>query len=168
MKPTKNIFFCRDSGRKKMLFKTKKNADTFIKFNKREIEEESGYCPQRSYFCLFCNGWHTTSKAEGFGKSRNEYLFEKYQQEKLLRNSSSKRGKAERLIEERLETLTEKLHKLPIEEIKLYLAENIKQLNSDIEELCKSGKKANEEKIKDLRYDLQVLYLIRKQKGFKK
>ena len=49
MKPTKNKVFCKDCGRTKMLFETEKKAENFIKFNKEEIEAESGYGPQRSY-----------------------------------------------------------------------------------------------------------------------
>lgn len=64
MKPTKNRVYCRDCGRVKMLFETEKQADTFIRFNREEIEERAGYCPARSYFCIICNGWHVTSKKE--------------------------------------------------------------------------------------------------------
>lgn len=54
MKPTKNRVYCRDCGRVKMLFETEKQADTFIRFNREEIEERAGYCPARSYFCYIC------------------------------------------------------------------------------------------------------------------
>ena len=64
MRPTKNRVFCKDSGRPKILFETEKKANTFIKFNSQEIETEVGYSPIRSYFCIFCNGWHVTSKTE--------------------------------------------------------------------------------------------------------
>lgn len=62
MKPTKNRVYCQDCGRVKMLFETQKKADTFLKFNSEDIEGESGYAPQRSYFCIACNGWHVTSR----------------------------------------------------------------------------------------------------------
>jgi hypothetical protein len=61
MKPKKNHFYCRQIGRKKMLFETKKKAETFIRFNAEEIEAESGYSPCRAYYCEYCAGWHTTS-----------------------------------------------------------------------------------------------------------
>ena len=64
MKPTKNRVFCKDSGRTKMLFDTEKKADIFIKFNSEEIMTESAYSPIRSYYCIFCNGWHVTSKTK--------------------------------------------------------------------------------------------------------
>lgn len=44
-----------------MLFEEKKNADNFIRFNKDEIFEENGKAPVRSYYCVFCSGWHVTS-----------------------------------------------------------------------------------------------------------
>ena len=64
MKPTKNRMFCLDCGRVKMVFDTQKRADTFLKFNSEKIQEESGYKPERSYFCIACSGWHLTSKKE--------------------------------------------------------------------------------------------------------
>lgn len=62
MKPSKSKVFCRDSGKPKILFETEKKADNFIKFNAEEIESESGYCPVRSYYCIYCGGYHVTSK----------------------------------------------------------------------------------------------------------
>ena len=43
MKPNKNIVYCTDCNRRKMLFETEKKADNFMKFNNDEIEEETGY-----------------------------------------------------------------------------------------------------------------------------
>mgnify|MGYP001588486806 CR=1 FL=1 len=82
MKPTKNKVFCKDCERTKMLFETEKKAETFIKFNKEEIQKESGYSPQRSYYCLFCDGWHSTSISKKIGVSKKERMFEQYKQEK--------------------------------------------------------------------------------------
>jgi len=83
MKPTKNRFFCKDCGKSKMLFETEKKANTFIKFNSEEIEEETGYKPERSYFCTFCSGWHVTSQKEYLViKSRTEKILDLYEQEK--------------------------------------------------------------------------------------
>ena len=79
MKPTKNRVYCRDCGRVKMLFETEKQADTFIRFNREEIEERAGYCPARSYFCIICNGWHVTSKKEhGHLISKSEKILGDY------------------------------------------------------------------------------------------
>jgi hypothetical protein len=81
MKPTKNRIFCPDCGRPKMLFESEKKANTFIKFNKAEIQEESNFSPERSYFCIACNGWHVTSRKEFTGKSSTELALELYHQQ---------------------------------------------------------------------------------------
>lgn len=79
MKPTKNKVFCKDCGRHKMLFETERKAETFIRFNSEEIETGSGRSPNRSYYCMFCNGWHVTSKKEQLNfKSKTEIVMEKY------------------------------------------------------------------------------------------
>lgn len=61
MKPTKNRCYCSACKRTKMLFETQAKADNFIKFNSTEILEETGHAPIRSYYCIFCMGWHVTS-----------------------------------------------------------------------------------------------------------
>lgn len=78
MKPTKSKVFCRNCNRHKMLFETEKKANLFIQFNQEEIQEVSGYSPQRSYFCLFCGGWHVTSIKEEIGTTKNESLYQAY------------------------------------------------------------------------------------------
>lgn len=79
MKPSKSKVFCRDSGKPKILFETEKKADNFIKFNAEEIESESGYCPVRSYFCIYCGGYHVTSKKNNpDAVSRSEKVLEEY------------------------------------------------------------------------------------------
>jgi len=66
-----------------MLFETEKEANTFIKFNGNEIEEETGYKPERSYYCIACNGWHTSSIKEIRNvKSRTEIILEEYKKDK--------------------------------------------------------------------------------------
>ena len=114
MKPTKNRVYCKDSGRPKMLFETENKANTFIKFNSQEIETECGYSPSRSYFCIFCNGWHVTSKTEHINiKSKTEIVLELRKQEKekraieVARNSEIRKTKKEALnkIDELIETL---------------------------------------------------------------
>jgi len=52
-----------------MLFETEKKAETFIKFNSDEIAEETGYKPERSYFCTYCGGWHITKERTKSAKS---------------------------------------------------------------------------------------------------
>lgn len=66
-----------------MLFETEKKAETFIKFNSGEIEKESGYKPERSYFCTYCGGWHVSSQKEYWAiQSRTEKVLDLYEQEK--------------------------------------------------------------------------------------
>ena len=66
-----------------MLFETEKKAENFIKFNSENIEEETGHKPERSYYCIACNGWHITSwKEYSHIKSKTEEILDYYQQEK--------------------------------------------------------------------------------------
>lgn len=78
MKPTRSRVFCRDSGKSKILFETEKKADNFIKFNAEEIKAESGFSPVRSYFCIYCGGYHVTSKESNPEVSRSERVLEEY------------------------------------------------------------------------------------------
>ena len=106
MKPIKNRFFCNDCGKIKMLFETEKKANNFIKFNSEEIEEESGFKPERSYFCIACNGWHVTHHKEDlsfrsitekfFGSSHNkeeQKTSEEEEEQKALFLAQKKNGK---------------------------------------------------------------------------
>jgi hypothetical protein len=56
-KPTKNRIYCPECRRSKMLFESETKANTFIKFNKDNIENGDKL---RSYFCVCCGGWHIT------------------------------------------------------------------------------------------------------------
>jgi len=98
MKPTKNKFYCKDSGQSKMLFETEKKANNFIKFNSDEIEAETGYKPVRSYYCMYCDGWHVTSQAEfDAGKwSRTERVINLYRQDQEKIAIEREKEKAER------------------------------------------------------------------------
>lgn len=111
MKPTKNRVYCKDCGRHKMLFETEKKANTFIKFNSEEIASETGIAPTRSYYCMFCNGWHVTSHKENIGvQSKTERVLELYKAEKenlalwRQQNAETKKRKREEL-EHRLELI---------------------------------------------------------------
>ena len=115
MKPTKNKIFCKDANRTKMLFETEKKANTFIKFNKEEIEIESGKSPIRSYYCISCDGWHTTSKTENTNvKSKTEKILELYDEHKEKRkleikeNAEKKKNREENLIKQ-IEGIEEKI-----------------------------------------------------------
>ena len=100
MKPNKSFVYCTNSNRRKMLFETEKKAENFMKFNNEEIEKESGYSPQRSYYCIFCSGWHLTSKKEKLKNiSKKEKLVEQYTQEHGRKNFEN------RDISKKLDTL---------------------------------------------------------------
>lgn len=159
MKPSKNKVFCKDIGRTKMLFETEKKADNFIKFNQEEIETESGYSPQRSYFCLFCGGWHITSIRETIGKSKNEKLIEKYLTEKA--NNQEKRNKLISKIENEIKGM----HNSQME---IFLTGQINLLKKEIEDLIKPANQDEKEKLKELRQELEIIYAVRKQNGFHK
>ena len=118
MKPTKNRIFCKDCGKPKMLFETEKKADTFIKFNSDEIEQESGYKPERSYFCIYCGGWHVTSIRDYLEiKSKTEILLDKYKEEKekkaiLQQERSIIRLKKQEELKKILSSLENEIYKL--------------------------------------------------------
>ena len=58
MKPTKNRYFCPQSGRVKMKIDTEKKAENFIKFNEKDID--TGGLELRVYYCVACGGYHIT------------------------------------------------------------------------------------------------------------
>lgn len=60
MKPKKRTY-CPASGRAKILFETKEEADRFIVYNSQEILFQHRKAPVRSYFCAMCCGYHVTS-----------------------------------------------------------------------------------------------------------
>lgn len=172
MKPTKNKVFCKDCERTKMLFDTEKKAENFIKFNKAEIEEESGFAPQRCYYCIFCGGWHLTSIKDKIGSSKKEQLLEKYLSEKKatkIKNQpkSSKienQKKRNKIINE----LESKIKEMDTSQKELFFAENINTLNKEIEQLLNSNSITEKEKLKDLRQRLEINNIVRKQNGFQK
>ncbi len=86
MKPTKNRIFCPCSQRPKMVFATKKEAISFLKFNANDIKERTGIKPVRAYYCTACGAWHITSKPQSsdqydlirrFGETDGNKIFEK-------------------------------------------------------------------------------------------
>lgn len=82
MKPTRSLTFCREGGRKKMLFESESKANNFIKFNADEIRESTGYAPTRSYYCISCGGWHVTHMAEfAHKKTLSEVMTDKMNKE---------------------------------------------------------------------------------------
>ena len=156
MKPTKNKVFCKDCERTKMLFETEKKAENFMKFNSLEIMAETGYSPQRSYYCLFCDGWHVTSSEVKTGMSKNEQRFEQLMEQK----EQEEQNKAEK---EKLKTLERKIRKMKLAQKEVFFAENIELLKSEIELITNDENSLEKEKLKELRQNLSVFYLSKKQ-----
>jgi hypothetical protein len=167
MKPTKNKVFCRDCERTKMLFETEKKANNFIEFNKEDIESEAGYAPQRSYFCIFCGGWHTTSIKESIGISKNEKLFEIYLTDKENKkgNENNKANDEEKRTK-RISELEDKIKSIDSSNIEIFFTELIEFRKNEIENLSKSENLDDNKKLKELRQDLDTIYFVRKKYGF--
>jgi uncharacterized membrane protein YhiD involved in acid resistance len=167
MKPTKNKVFCKNCERTKMLFETEKKAENFIKFNKEEIESESGYSPQRSYYCVFCGGWHTTSLKEKLNLSRNERMFEQYIQEKetIITKNNKPENKEDK--NKKIKNLENKVKEMNISQKEMFFLENIDNTKKEIEQLC-SNNNIDKIHLKELRQNLEILYIVRKQNGLKK
>lgn len=72
---------CPSCGRRKLLFKTEKNALNFIKFNGSEVTREGEEL--RAYYCDGCGGWHISSKKWKKGYDYNtENLINAYKKDK--------------------------------------------------------------------------------------
>lgn len=161
MKPTKNKVFCRNCNRHKMLFETEKKANRFIEFNKEEIQEESGYSPQRSYFCLFCGGWHVTSIKEEIGTTKKEFMYQQYLEQK--KNASKKEPENFQSIHQKLisdmtlyvNTLLDDAQKLD------FFDKKIEELSLKINSL-ESSEPINEIELKHARYEIQATYIVKK------
>jgi hypothetical protein len=175
MKPSRNKVFCQDCERAKILFETEKKADNFIKFNTEEIAEESGYGPQRSYYCLFCGGWHITSIKDKIGISRKEQVFEQYRQEKeKIVNQRKPTSKIRRKIEYQAkrnkvkEDWERQIEELDISQKEKFFTENINKLNTEIELILNSENGIDKQRLKDLRQNIEILNIVKKQNGFPK
>ena len=57
-----NLVFCPAAGRAKLQFETLKKAVNYIRWNSREIYQESGKAPVRVYWCPRCACFHVTSR----------------------------------------------------------------------------------------------------------
>jgi hypothetical protein len=111
MKPIKNRVFCRDCGKAKMLFEDEKKANTFIKFNSKEILLNNGYSPCKSYFCIYCNGWHVSSKISKKNNiSHTEKVIKLYNNQKI-REQKVKQDRKEAKLQN-LKYLTESLDQI--------------------------------------------------------
>jgi hypothetical protein len=160
MKPTKNKVFCNNCDRIKMLFDTEKKAEIFMKFNNEEIESVSGYSPKRSYYCLFCGGWHTTSIKEQIGLSKKEQLLFNREKENKTNIVNKEEIKIKKISE-----VEDKIKDLDSSKKEIFFSENISILTQEIEIL---NSDTDKEKLKELRQNLEILYIVRNKNGFKK
>lgn len=167
MKPIRNKVFCTDCERTKILFETEKKADNFIKFNNEEIEVESGYSPQRSYYCLFCGGWHITSIKTKIGSSRKEQKFEQHYKEKPLIKKNGKvnyQAKRIRMIGD----LERQIRDLDTAQKEKFFSENVDYLINEIEVFEKANGETDKSRLKELRQKLEILNYVKNRNGFQK
>ncbi len=155
MKPTKNKVFCRDCERFKMLFETEKKANLFIKFNEEEIIAESGYAPQRSYYCIFCAGWHVTSRKENTGLSRNEQILEQYLLDKK-KDEETKILKEQEKRNEIIKELENKIKDLDSNKKEIFFSEYNIAKEKEIQKLLYSKSKKAKAKLKEIRQILEI------------
>lgn len=115
MKPTKSRIFCREAQRSKMLFESEKKAENFMQYNSKEILNESGYAPVRSYHCIACDGWHLTSRREDLNlPSKTELVLEAYKEvtdgkDKAKEMRTTGRKEKESPLAEALQSLRKKI-----------------------------------------------------------
>lgn len=156
MKPTRNKVFCPDCERPKMLFETEQKAKNFIRFNSEEIQAESGYSPQRAYFCLFCNGWHVTSAKQFVGVSRKERLL-----------METMKAKEERILQkdEIMAEIENELAGKEAFEKNIIVSNRIATLKQEMERFG-NFKECDKAKLKEMRQWLDALQAVRKKCGF--
>ena len=169
MKPTKNKVLCLGCSRHKMVFETEAKANNFIKFNKDDIQKQSGYSPQRSYYCSFCDGFHLTSSTQFVGQSPKEKLLEehlKYKEEIAHVKLTNKEQIVQVVIkkEDFRAYWNDLLERSPHEEVEKLFEENILALKQEVENLMQS--RTYPDRLKALRQSLDALYNLRKEFGF--
>ena len=128
MRPTKNIVYCCVCQKPKMLFETKQKADNFIKYNSKEILEENGKAPIRSYHCMMCGGFHLTSNPSLLSAKR----FEKRDMKRLEEISSHKHNNEIDEVNTIIRTFYERIQKIR-QELYFGISEESKKLI----ELCR-------------------------------
>lgn len=169
MKPTKNQFYCIDCGKRKMRFETEKKANTFIKFNANDVEQERGLKPERSYYCPACCSWHITSQKEiKYGKSRTEAILNLYktfkekiktQKRQPANKTEEDRAKRENFLNETKSKREEISQQLKIIESNLVMVKTLNRpadINKCLEILSIS--RARIETIKSTLLELEHIY----------
>jgi flagellar biosynthesis GTPase FlhF len=170
MKPTKNKYHCKDCGGKiKMLFQTEKEANTFMKFNSADIEEEAGYGPKRAYECISCGGWHVTSKKDNlYRKSKTENLLEQYEKEKEIKASLVKKREPQTVKEKekRVGEIENQIKNIAQDAREIKVQAWIDQLKKQIAELPQT--EDSQKEIKELRQEIERIGIARNNLGVKK
>ncbi len=170
MKPNKNIVYCMDCGRSKMKFETEKKANNFIKFNSEEIEAETGVSPNRCYYCLYCIGWHVTSRKEKINaKSKTELVLEQYEQKKEKLKQDKKLFKKKQVIikaefnenlnkiEEQIKIIDKEIINENFDDCNIHLEKAFSQLNFIIEKYPEFNKARIKRLRKSLNYRGEIL-----------
>jgi hypothetical protein len=155
MKP-KNRVFCVDCGRSKILFETEKKATNFIHFNAKDIHEESGYSPDRSYYCKSCGGWHVTSAPKKSSLPIQKVIGEECASPKILEDNNT--------IEAITETIKSEIRAMTdYKDINAFLANKIDALNFEVQELKKSDAKGDIRKTKVILKTIHIAHILKKQ-----
>lgn len=144
-----------------MLFETEKKADLFIQFNKEEILEESGYSPQRSYFCIFCSGWHVTSIKEEIGTTKLEFMYQQYLDQKKI-TPKNEPISFQSIHQKLISDITTHANTLQDDEQKLeFFNTKITELSQKINSL-QASEQPNQIELKQAPYELNATYIVKK------
>ena len=144
-----------------MLFETEKKANLFIQFNKEEILEESGYSPQRSYFCIFCSGWHVTSIKEEIGATKLEFMYQQYIDQKKI-TPKNEPINFQSIQQKLISDITSQANTLQDDEQKLaFFNTKIAELSQKINSL-QSFEEVNPIELKHARHELHATYIVKK------
>lgn len=98
MKPKKNKIFCIGCRKTKILFESQSKANNFISFNKQAIYGENRKAPVRSYYCVFCCGWHTTSN-QSKERGENMDIVDKEMINQIMKYTDRKQERIKRVLE---------------------------------------------------------------------
>ena len=90
---------CPDCGRAKMLFKSEKEANTFLKFNGYEVNPD-GTKTMRVYYCPACCGWHISSHEYNGNNDKTDKLIKAYYRDLEMKGQLPKKVKVKMSEEE--------------------------------------------------------------------
>ena len=122
-------------------------------------------------------GWHLTSIKENIGKSKKEQVLEQYIQEKerkkaeLISNQEERSKNLTVNQEERIKRIRElesQIQEMEPAQKEFFFSANKSVLTKEIEILLNSTSCNDNGELKNLRLDLEILSIVRKQNGFHK